>query len=197
MQRDKDMQRFVVVMATLGEVFEKDPSEAKAEIYFQALEDLPIESVEQAASAMLKARVTASFPKPAEFRQALEGDGQDAALVALSIFRNSMKRIGSYQDVVFEDQVISDTCHAMGGWIACCTELDWDYAKHEFVKFYQAFKTHPSAIAPKLLSGIFNLQNSQTYPDRLAPPKLVKLNGEIQEKTMIGSGERLRITGEY
>ena len=62
-----DKKRFAKVMATLAEVFSKDPiSKEKTDIYYRVLCNYPIESIESAADYLIEHKTIPTFPLPAE-----------------------------------------------------------------------------------------------------------------------------------
>ena len=64
---ESDMPVFAAALHRLGEVFGEPVSTGRADAYFAALEDLPIEAVLTAARAAI--RGSKFFPRPAELRE--------------------------------------------------------------------------------------------------------------------------------
>ncbi len=114
----EDKKKFADLMMALAEVFDngREPSAVKVEIYFKALERFGISEIDKAVSNMINTRVFASFPKPAEIIQEIDGSAEEAALKAWSKVSYAMKHVGQYESVVFDDPVIHSVIEAMGGW---------------------------------------------------------------------------------
>jgi hypothetical protein len=140
----KDKRRFVELMMAMGEVFEKVPSEAKTEIYFQALKHLSIEQVSQACSEIVKTRkITGTFPLPAEIIDLAGGSIEDQALLAWRKLLWAMEYVGHGNSVAFDDPVLMGALVVWtGGWRAV-RDLDWRFEQEqwrqkEFVAAYKA-----------------------------------------------------------
>ena len=122
---DSDKPAFARVLYALGETFNEPVSEIRAEAYFDALCDLPVEAVLTAARAAI--RHAKFFPRPVELREAVEGNVEDRAEVAWNAVRALVRRYG-YPGVDgrgmppdFPDEA---TCRAamelFGGWRSLC-----------------------------------------------------------------------------
>jgi hypothetical protein len=115
MDAKQDMQRFAQVMAALGEMFDGGGkmSAIKMELYFQALKEFPIEHIETAAMCLIKNRVFASLPKPAEIIAAIPGrEAQDA--LPLTAWGSVMAGLESGREP--EDPQTREAIRRVGGW---------------------------------------------------------------------------------
>lgn len=136
--------RFIEVMSALGEASGQESTPFKEKIYAQALEDMPIEAIEQAAWAIIKTRTFSTFPKIGEIREMIGGKTEDQAQVQASIVWQSIQRYGAVRSVVFDDPVtMAVILQGFGGWQKLCKELMMDQLQwfiKDFSKHYAAFK---------------------------------------------------------
>lgn len=139
-----DRQRFAVMLAGLGELYNRKMSPQLADVYWHALEGYDITDVERAASRHMTNPDSGQFmPKPADFVRLIDGDSESAALSAWSKVREAMGAVGGYRSVVFDDELIHATLAEMGGWIRICetTVEELPFRSAEFVKRYRALRT--------------------------------------------------------
>lgn len=158
-------ERFLFVMAAMGEACGQESSAFKEKIYAQALADIPIEAIEAAAWEIIKTRTLASFPKVGEIREYLHGGRADErSVMALDCLEKAMSSVGKYRSVAFEDAIITAVVSSMGGWPKLCgMEADeWRWARKEFEKIYRVYSTKSLSQLqiPEHLSGIAERDNS-------------------------------------
>lgn len=158
-------ERFLFVMAALGEASGQESSSFKERIYAEALKDIPIEAIEQAAWQIIRTRTLASFPKVGEIREYLHGGKtEDKAVLALDQLERAMSSVGKYRSVAFTDKTIMAVVHSMGGWVKLCSmeAEEWKWARKDFEKIYRAYAQLPTAQLqiPEHLSGIAERDNS-------------------------------------
>lgn len=181
MNYEKD-ERFVFIMAALAEASGQELSEMKVRIYAKALEDLPIADIERAAWEIIKTRKFATFPKVAEIREAIHGNPEDRAIIALDKLEKAMREVGGYQSVCFDDPVIHMAVDSFsGGWPAICNmpHEEWKWARKEFVTLYQTFTHQPKhEVAPRL-TGIHEHTN--------------RLNGHAKPVEVVYIGTRPKV----
>lgn len=165
---DKDEKQFAMLMITLYEIYEKKGSATKTEIYFNILEEYPIEKIKKGVTNIVKKRVYSSFPKPADIIEAIEGSYGDIEERALNCFieaKQAIMRYGIYEHVNF-DPIVNKTIDSLGTWQEWCLtpENEWTWKGKDFVKryntFFKQFKDGLLADVPLCLSGI------NTNPER-------------------------------
>jgi hypothetical protein len=120
---ERDEPAFVGLMSGLGEAFNEPVSKARALIYFQALEDLPIDALRVAVLAHV--RTGKFFPRPAELRERALGNVEDQAEVAWQHVLREVRRVGWTGTPAWPD---SATQHAAlglfgGTWRTLCEHL--------------------------------------------------------------------------
>lgn len=158
----EDFAVFSARLVELGELFDAKLSESKQLLYFQALQDLPVEAVD---GALIQAvRGCKFFPKPVELRAFIVGDDEDHAEQAWLEFKQLARQIGGYSSPTFEDPALADALVAVfGSWEgACWTDFSpemWSSKRKEFGRVYRAIRTRGET-APKQLAGFFERENA-------------------------------------
>ena len=169
MNQKKDKIRFAQVMAALGEVFDfrRETSALKTEIYFKTLEKFPIEEIEKACAKLIKSRVTASFPKPAEIIGLMKP--KDAHLKIDKFEAWGMVMSGLECGTIPKDGRIQEALRRLGGWTWLqdkgYDDLHWlekRFIEH-FEQIVESRKYDNDMIAAeerKLLEGLLNGQSN-------------------------------------
>jgi len=135
-----DSQPFLERLIGLSEVFRAPLSPAAQQMYFEAVQDLPLSPVLAALNTL--ARTAKFLPKPADIRALVEGDAETRIEQAWLTWRTAARRIGSYRPVVTADPVLAETLTAVfGGWAQACgadysAEM-WASKRKEFGRVYQ------------------------------------------------------------
>lgn len=118
----EDARTFAKGMLLLGETFNEPVSEMRIDAYFEALSDLPIETVSQAVRLALKA--CRFFPRPVELREMVEGTAAGNADAAWGEVLTEVRRVGYVGVPRFTDarteRAVRET---WGGWQQLCQTL--------------------------------------------------------------------------
>jgi hypothetical protein len=102
-------------MAVLVEVFDKELTPQRVEIYFRALAAYPIDRIVDAVEEAV--RTLKFFPKPAELIELIEGSPEDQAEHAWLQFWAALTRGGTYRSLYCEDGVVAETIRRLyGSW---------------------------------------------------------------------------------
>jgi hypothetical protein len=118
-----DRPRLAQFLAVLGEAFGEPVSELRAEAYFVALSDLPMEALEQIGRQALNAKF---FPRPAELRQLAEGTSEHSAELAWLELLGEVRRVG-YMGAPALSEATLDTVRSLwGSWSQLCQTLPGD-----------------------------------------------------------------------
>lgn len=126
--RDQDRPTFARALYALGETFNEPVSEIRAEAYFDALSDLPVEAVLAAARQAI--RTARFFPRPVELREAVDGQVEDRAEAAWTAVLRLVRRYGwpgvdgrgappAFPDFATERAALD----LYGGWARLCEAL--------------------------------------------------------------------------
>lgn len=160
-----DLGAFSTALGVLGEVFNEQVSEARADAYFDALRDHSIEAL--AAACQTAVRRCKFFPRPAELREFIEGSTEDRAALAWAAVMRAVVEVGCYESVDFGDRAIHGAIEAMGGWAAEAWQLerldakDLGFKEAEFRRLYRALSQRPER-GPARLVGIHEAENRLT-----------------------------------
>jgi hypothetical protein len=119
---ERDREAFADVLCGLGDTFNEPVSAVRMEVYFQALSDLTLEQINQAA--LLHAKSSRFFPKPVELREAIAGSVTDRADEAWAQLLMLVRRVGYTGKPEWLDPVLERTAKELyGGWQALCARL--------------------------------------------------------------------------
>lgn len=116
-----DSKRFAELLYALAETFNEQVSELRAEMYFKALSDLPIETVERAFELAFKG--CAFFPKPAELIAFIQAPAADEAAVAWAAFQREVGRVGYMRQPSLPETTLTAMRIVFGDWRSACSTL--------------------------------------------------------------------------
>ena len=198
-----------MLMAALATTFRVEATEALAQGYWMALDDLPIEAVEQAIRSAM--RGCERMPTGAELRK-LTGEmtGAMRAVHAWGAVAKSISQHGAYASVSFDDPVINATIRNLGGWQKLCAtedeELKW--VRKDFERVYGSLcVTGVSVESTQYLAGIHEQNNCAAGHQVKAPTRIATglpphrdgmIRGELlaqttQDKLIGEQAERVRL----
>ena len=178
-----DLNELTEIMDDLAEMLGGDMSVRKYELYFAALADLTIEEIRNAANQI--ARTATFFPKPSDFRKAIEGNIEDKATLAWIV---AQKNKNAGISIRFQDKAIHATIEGMGGWIKFCEMEDYRDESWQMKDFIKMYKVVSGRECVDYLMGQFEISNGdRKYIEHIEPPKQVDCNYIIQkDRTLIG-----------
>jgi hypothetical protein len=118
----EDRRAFAELMLGIGEAYGEPVSDIRLEIYFSALEDLPLDDIRQAAN--IHVRVNKFFPRISELREAIDGSAEDQAELAWVQLLRLVRSVGAYGKPTWPDhQLKRAALELYGGWGALCARL--------------------------------------------------------------------------
>ena len=174
---DRDAEQFAGIIASLSEVFGSgEPSKTLIKIFWLALLQLDINDIQRAASDIIRTRVYPSLPKPADIIEAIRGTSTDRATGAWIKVIGTLRGVGSYQSVKFDDPVIHSCIEMMGGWPDMGNMLidDEKWKQREFEKLYAIMEKRGNH--PAHLAGRFEIDNTaRGYLEDVEPPVQIGL----------------------
>jgi hypothetical protein len=185
-----DLPQFAEVWATACEVAGKPASDLAIEMAFNVLARHPFEDVRRAVMTHLE---TSQFvPKPADINNLIAGDPNSRKLEAWAKVESAIRRIGSYQTVVFDDPAIMVAIETMGGWIKLCEISDDElpFRRNEFTKLYSV---QPPNQWPQKLIGITEARNAGEHPDSVPEPLLIGKKETARLVYQKGGDRRLEV----
>jgi hypothetical protein len=108
----------------------------RAEAYFLALADLPIEQIERGAALALKE--SKFFPRAAELRELLLGSATDEAELAWMQLLQEVRRVGYYRTPVLPEETLAVVNGLWGSWQTACQTMPGE--GQELLNWAKAFK---------------------------------------------------------
>lgn len=165
MDKQSDYPRFLTVLTGVADYYGKELSEGVISLYWQGLQQYDIEAVEKAMWDHTQNPDNGQFmPKIADLTRAMQGRTQDQAAIAWSKVDAAVRRVGSYQDVVFDDPIIHRVITDMGGWIWFGNQIEdeWPFIAKNFENRYRGYKLRGETPEYQpVLIGMANAQNQQ------------------------------------
>lgn len=143
----------------------KSLSVEKQKIYFSALRDLELATIQVGFTRLIADREFTNFPSVAEIRKYSLGTKEEHIKTRIQIAKEKVKRAirmyGANESIAFDDPAIHAVIVSFGGWEKLCTAPLKDFENFftfEFEKVYKAYIQAPFSVAEKFL-GIFDRQN--------------------------------------
>jgi hypothetical protein len=165
------------LLSNVAGLYKQEIGPGVMSIWLQALDRFTVEQITAALSAHVTDPERGQFmPKPADVIRAISGTASDAALIAWGKVIGTVRRHGSYADVVFDDPKIMQAIEQMGGWVRLC-EMQEDDEKWRQKDFVAIYRTCDGASHPRVLFGRFSLHN-------------IPLGDEAEKPLLIGNEQR-------
>jgi hypothetical protein len=184
--QNQHRKAFASLMTGIGELYGRSISPELISIYWDGLRDFDFEDVKAAINLHVRNPDTGQFmPKIADVVKFIEGNSATKAMRAWQVVLDTVRLVGTYQSVVFDDYLIHATVNAMGGWqsIGLIGDDELRFKANEFERRYQSFCLKPPAHYPRKLTGYFEQENAKTgFPSG--------------QPVMIGNPERARLVYE-
>lgn len=194
---NNDKPKFAEIITGVAELYGKDISAAAASIWFNSLKEYHIDSLAKAFSVHVTNPDNGQFfPKPADIIRSIEGTSQDASFVAWTKVDETIRTIGPYQSVVFDDPIIHAVIDDMGGWIMFGekTEDEWPFVSLEFQKRYKGYKSRKQ-VPPhsKILIGQHEAKNRQ-HDFEIEPPLFIGDQEKAKQVYLAAPGKRQEVS---
>lgn len=153
---------FVNLMMSMGEVFDKQVTEAQLDIYYEIFKDFSFEQIKKAFYSCLRTHRYNTLPKPADILSFLEGTQDDRALMAWLEVKEAVIKAGYYQTVEFRDPIISHCLEELGGWMAFCScqKDELPFIEKRFMDLYRLFEKRGTSLPVKLV-GFIEVRNRE------------------------------------
>jgi hypothetical protein len=188
MQTD-EFQKFHDGIAGVMSFYGKGVSGFALDVWWTALKGYDLQAVVDAFNRHLANPDSGQFaPKPADIIRMLQGSTQDSALRAWAKVDQVVRRVGTYNDVVFDDPLIHRVIQDMGGWIGLGSksEDEWPFVAKEFENRYRGFRARSEIPDyPGKLIGIASAHNQQKGFKTDAP---VLIGNELKAKQVLNGG---------
>ncbi|MBE2985342.1 hypothetical protein CCAL6883_08330 [Campylobacter sp. RM6883] len=156
------IQEFYGVFMPVVEYYKADLSKAVIALYFEDLGHLEASELKRGLRELRQSRKYSNMPTIAEIIEAVEGDFESKAQLALDDLIYAINKYGPDRSVCFSDNAIMSVVKAAGGWEAVgnLKGKEWeDFKKWEFKKLYKTY-SKPNQTAPAYLIGKHERENS-------------------------------------
>ena len=115
---NSELPEFAKTLLAVADYYGKELSTGVVDLYWQGLREYDLDAVRRALWAHARNPDTGQFmPKIADVAKVMQGRTSDQAAVAWSKVDQAVRRVGTYQCVVFDDPVIHRVIADMGGWV--------------------------------------------------------------------------------
>lgn len=173
---NSELPEFARTLLAVADYYGKELSENSMDLYWNALREYDLQAVKKALWAHARNPDTGQWmPKIADIAKVMQGRTDDQAALAWSKVNQAVRRVGTYQCVVFDDPVIHRVIADMGGWVLIGSKDDkeWPFVAKEFENRYRGYRMRDETPEyPPVLIGMANAHNSQ-QGFRQNPPILV------------------------
>lgn len=173
---EHELPEFSRTLLAVADYYGKELSENVVDLYWNGLREYDLASVKRALWAHARNPDSGQFmPKIADVARVMQGRTDDQAALAWSKVNQAVRRVGTYQCVVFDDPVIHRVIADMGGWVLIGSKDDkeWPFVAREFETRYRGYRMRDETPEyPPVLIGMANAHNGQ-QGFRLNPPILV------------------------
>ena len=152
----RDLPLFTQMLHRIAALFDKSLSQPWVEIYWESLQRFDIQDIRRAFSAHVQNPDTGQFlPKPADVVRFLEGSSQTQSLQAWTKVVDTIRNVGGYTSVAFDDPLIHAVIRDMGGWTKLCevTVQELPFCAKDFQARYAGYVGHPPGQYPTVLFG--------------------------------------------
>ena len=187
---DSELAEFANTLLSVADYYGKELSTGVVDLYWQGLREYDLAAVQKALWTHAKNPDTGQFmPKIADVSKVMQGRTADQAAIAWSKVNQAVRRVGTYQDVVFDDAVIHRVLADMGGWtlLGNKTEDEWPFIARDFENRYRGYRMRDET--PEylpVLTGVANAHN-QSEGFRKQPPVLIGDKAKAQQVMLGGS----------
>lgn len=173
---------FYCIFKVMSEYYGAQPSNALMEIYWQAFKGWSTDDFQRACNAVMFTRKYSKLPLIPEIIEAVHGKSEDRAALAYHALVETMKRVGHWETVVFEDGAIGQAVDAMGGWeyVNTITVEEWKFRRKDFESLYVAH-TNRGDTDPVTCYGAFDKINGQNRQEGWNKPVLVTRDRKFLE----------------
>lgn len=186
----EDKKQFGEMLSTVSGIYGKEVTQATVGIYWGALQEFDLVAVRQALDRHVKNPDTGQFmPKPADIIKMIGGSTADSASVAWHKVVHAIRRVGQYDDVVFDDPLIHRCVSDMGGWVRLCNgeEAELPFRAREFETMYRGYTLRREIPDyPRILVGHINATNTSKGFEP-TPPVLIGRQDEAEKVLQLGS----------
>ncbi len=124
--KQSDKPHFSALMMKKMNPYKKTLHRATLQEYWQVLQDYTLIEIEHAWEAHLRDPDRGQFPPlPADLIRNISGSYQSQALLAWAKVLGTIRQVGRYDSVAFDDPLIHVVLVIMGGWVQLCANSSY------------------------------------------------------------------------
>jgi hypothetical protein len=187
---DADRKPFADLLSQALAFYRQDVSEFTLSVWWAGCQPFSLDQVRKALTAhALDAERGQFAPKPADLVRQLDGTRTDRSLMAWSKVFDTMRSIGAYRSVAFDDPAIHAAITDLGGWPTVCRSeiAELPFLQKRFCDSHRAYTARSVVLeAPTYLPGEFDAQNAIAGHES-APPVAVRSDAA---RAAIGTEQR-------
>ena len=183
-----DKAAFETLMISTAGMYNRQLDSLTIGMYFNALARFDINDVRTGFNRHIQNPDSGQYwPKPADIIRNLQGASETRSGAAWTVVDKTVRTVGPYQNVVFDDPVIHAVISDMGGWITLCNSSaeDYPFRANEFKKRYAGYLNNPPSDYPKMLIGISQATNDAAGKKHIDKPRVI---GCIDTARLVYSG---------
>lgn len=146
--QDSERRAFYETWASAWEQCGKSVTDRMLKFAFECLKQFTLTDIQRAVLAHAQNPDTGQFaPKPADIIAHIEGGGDEQSLRAWQTVEETVKRVGPYRAIVFEDPVTHSAVEQIGGYSTLCraTNDEWPFIRRNFCNLYRGMRARPPA----------------------------------------------------
>lgn len=189
MNKKSDFKRFLTVLTGVADYYGKELSEGVISLYWQGLQQYDVEAVEKALWDHTQNPDNGQFmPKIADLTRGMQGRTQDQAAIAWSKLDAAVRRVGTYQDVVFDDPIIHRVIADMGGWIWFGNQLEdeWPFVAKNFENRYRGYKLRNEV--PDYSPVLIGMANAHNQQQGFAHHPPIMIGNQVEARKVLSNG---------
>lgn len=193
--REQDKATFVGLLEDIYDFYGKELTERRLIRWWNAMQPYEIKTLVDTFDHHVVGEKGPFFPTPADIVLALQGTSEDSALLACSKVESTLRTVGTYASVVFDDVIIQLVIQDMGGWIELGKkkEAEWPFVRNEFVKRYRGYCQGSSPKTwPAVLIGMAQASNECNGFASAAP---VLIGNQQQAQYVLSGGTHTNRVG--
>lgn len=194
--KQTDFQKFKEGIEGVHSFYNKELSGFALDVWWNALKAYDLSAVIDSFNRHLMNPDSGQWlPKPADIVKMFGGRTQDRAMQAWSKVDRSIRCVGTWESVAFDDPLIHRVIHEMGGWIGLGqkSEDEWPFVAKEFETRYRGYAMRSETPDyPPILIGISEAHNSEKGL-KTDLPRLIG-NPSVAE-SVISNGSQVNLIG--
>ena len=161
----EDKPQFAEIIYSIYKFWNREPSSMDLTIWWETLVGYDLAAVRVALTRHMRNPDVGQFiPKPADVVKELGGTSADASMIAWAKVIGAVRKVGSYDSVLFDDPITNIVVRDMGGWIwfGQQTEKELPFIEKRFRDAYRAWRARGLFGADPVLRlpGIFEAANT-------------------------------------